>query len=362
VSDVVVQNQPRNRVSGGLSVDNQGSAATGEHRGTLNLALDNPLGLNDAWFGSFSRNLDARPSRRLSESILVGANFAYGYWNFNGNVSESRYASEARSLTQQFRSTGNTASYNIGLQRVLSRGQAEKLTLNAGLTHKNSQNFIEGSLLTTGSPRLTDVRLGLTSVFAAGAGSWIVDGSFSKGLTWFGVEPLPGAGNGTVPDPTGIRYNAAVSYVRPLALGALDATWSSSLQAQTSPDVLYGSEQISIGGLFTVRGFDGTSLAGDRGLYWRNDLTFTLPPPSNATLAKRLGRLQPYLALDVGHIYGREGQISGTLAGMLVGLRGVGGQIGFDIGWGRPVHVSTTVKARGRIEDHSLYTRVSVAF
>ena len=47
-------------------------------------------------------------------------------------------------------------------------------------------------------------------------------------------QALPGAGTGTVPTPTGTRYTAAASYFRPLPVEGVDATWSSSLQMQTS--------------------------------------------------------------------------------------------------------------------------------
>jgi len=144
-------------------------------------------------------------------------------------------------------------------------------------------------------------------------------------------------------------------------LKGIDATWSSSLQMQTSPHFLYGSEQMSVGGLFTVRGFDGTSLSAERGLYWRNDLAFTLPPPQEAS-TRWIGRLQTYVAVDVGRIFGREGQITGSLAGMVVGVRAVGGPIGFDVGLGLPIYASRSVEARGSIEGHAVYARASLSF
>ncbi len=361
LTNILIRNQPGRRVSGGLTLDNYGSPSTGDWRGTLNLSVDHPMGLNDAWFASFSRNLDADSNKRLSESALVGANFAYGYWNWSFNLSKSRYVSMISSLTQRFRTDGNTETYNLGVQRVLSRGQTSKLTLNAGVTHKDSKNYIEGSLLTTSSPKLTDVQIGLTSVFTAGAGSWTLDASAARGIKAFGVVALPEAGTGTVPTPFGTRYNAAVSYFRPLPLQGIDATWSSSLQMQTSPHFLYGSEQMSVGGLFTVRGFDGTSLSAERGLYWRNDLAFTLPA-QEGPVPKALGRLQAYVAVDVGRIFGRQGQTTGSLAGVVMGVRAVGGPIGFDLGLGRPIYASDSVEARGSIEGYAVYARATLSF
>ncbi|WP_159594940.1 ShlB/FhaC/HecB family hemolysin secretion/activation protein [Hydrogenophaga sp. BPS33] len=362
LTNVLIQNRPRERVNAGLTVDNYGSPSTGDLRGTVNLSVDNLYGVNDAWFASFSRNLDAHPRTRLSESFMIGANYPYGYWNFSANISKSAYASTVRSFTQQFRSSGNTETFSIGAQRVLLRGQTSKLTLNTGLAHKDSRNYIEGSLLTASSPKLTDFSLGLTSVFAVGAGTFTVDTSLNKGLKAFGVQALPGAGMNNVPTPTGVRYNAGISYFRPLRLGSLDATWSSSLQMQTSPHVLYGSEQMSVGGMHTVRGFDGTSASGERGAYWRNDLAVTFAPAADPVTAKWFGRLQTYVAIDTGRIYGREGQFTGSLAGMVVGMRTVGGKIGLDIGYGEPLRASTSIQARGEIEGYALYARASIAF
>lgn len=361
-TNVVIQNQPRARVNGGFTIDNYGSPSTGDLRGTLNVSADNLYGVNDAWFASASRNLDANRRTRLSESFMIGANYPYGYWNFGANVSKSAYASTVRTFTQQFRSSGNTETFSLTAQRVLLRGQTSKLTLNTGIAHKDSRNYIEGSLLTSSSPRLTDFNLGLTSVFSLGAGTFTVDTSLNKGLKAFGVEALPGAGTNNVPTPTGVRYNAGVSYFRPLRLGTLDATWSSSLQMQTSPHNLYGSEQMSIGGLHTVRGFDGTSASGERGAYWRNDVAITFAPPADPVAAKLIGRLQAYIAIDTGRIVGRAGQFSGSLAGMVIGLRAVGGTVGFDIGYGEPLRASTSIQARGLVEGHALYARASIAF
>lgn len=362
VTDIVIANQQGMWLSGNITVDDYGSPATGDVRATASFAADNVLGLNDAWFVSLSRNTDAHPGSRLSESSLVSFNLPYGYWNFFASAANSRYNTIVSSLTQQFLSTGETDTYSVGVQRVLARGQTSKLTLNVGLTHKDSRNYIEGSLLTTSSPKLTDVQVGLTSVFFAGGGFWTVDGGVSRGVNWFGVEPLPGAGTGTVPTPEYLRLQAAASFSRPFRIADVEGNWSTSVQGQTSRDYLYGSEQISIGGLYTVRGFDGTSIAGDRGLYWRNEFSTLLPASDDPRAARIFGRLQPYIGLDVGHVFGREGQPGGTLAGAVLGVRALAGQVSFDFGYGVPLHVTDWLKHRGNVENHSLYGRVSVSF
>ncbi len=59
------------------------------------------------------------------------------------------------------------------------------------------------------------------------------------------------------------------------------ACWLTSPYAQWSPDRLYGSERLTLGGESSVRGFKEQYLSGDNGGYWRNELgyysLFTLP-------------------------------------------------------------------------------------
>ena len=358
ITNILVSNQPRAPWYAGLTWDNYGSPSTGDKRVTLNVGLDAPLGLQEAWFASFSRNTDAFRDRRLSESAMLSLNVPYGYWNFNGTASRSQYVSQVKTAAQTFVSSGNTNTYSLGVQRVLQRGQTNKTTLNTSLNHKISKNFIEGSLLETGSPRLTDLSLSLTSVFMALNGSWTTDVGVAQGLKWFGVESLPGAGTGTVPTSTGTRYFASASYGTGWRVGERAINWSSSLQAQYSNHYLYGSEQMSVGGLFTVRGFDGTSLSGDRGMYWRNEFSTVLDAPA---LERVVGRLQAYVAADVGRIVGREGQRDGNLGGIALGLRAGGSAMTLDVAVATPFHTSRWVRQPYDVDKPALYLKVGFA-
>src|SRR5690606_9689283 len=200
--------------------------------------------------------------------------------------------------------------------------------------------------------------LSLTSVFMAWDGSWTTDVGVAQGVKWFGVESLPGAGSGTVPTPRGTRYFASASYGTGWRVGAQAINWSSSLQAQYSNHYLYGSEQMSVGGLFTVRGFDGTSLSGDRGLYWRNEFSTVINAPA---LERAVGRVQVYLALDAGRIVGREGQRDGNLGGAAIGLRAGGSVMTFDVAVAAPMHTSRWVRQIYDVDKPALYLKFGLA-
>ena len=72
--------------------------------------------------------------------------------------------------------------------------------------------------------------------------------------------------------------------------------------------------------------------------------------------------LRPFETDEYRLFFGREGQITGSLAGMVVGVRAVGGPIGFDVGLGLPIYASRSVEARGSIEGHAVYARASLSF
>lgn len=345
------------------SLDNSGSKSTGRYVNTLTFGLDNPLGLNDYWMLSLSSNLNPAEGSKLSQSGLLSASIPYGYWTFDGSVSRSRYATVVTSQGQSFHSTGNTQTYHLGTSRVIHRDQTRKTTLSFGLTQKKPRNFIEGVELDSSSRNLMTADLGLTSVFPGAGGDWTLTGKVTRGLPWFGVSELPGAGSGSVPKALFWKINAGASYIRNVKLGiGTPAQWSSSVQAQFSPDHLFGSEQIAIGGRYTVRGYDATSVSGDSGIYWHNELAVTLGTPRSAWVAHWLGRFQVYADLDAGRVVSHDGGLNGTLVGADMGVRSVMGLANLDLGIGTPVYTSASVRNAYTVERQVIYLSLGVNF
>src|SRR6185369_13983432 len=96
-------------------------------------------------------------------------------------------------------------------------------------------------------------------------------------------------------------YGAVLSM--PFKAGDTVLSLQSSVLAQHSRDVLYGTEQILVGGPFSVRGFRHTSITGDSGGYWRNELSTTFPLQKMLSGYSGGAQLRPYVGYDVGHIY-----------------------------------------------------------
>jgi hemolysin activation/secretion protein len=117
-----------------------------------------------------------------------------------------------------------------------------------------------------------------------------------------------------------------------------------TLRGQTTQSPLYLSDQFSIGGRYTVRGFDGElTLTAERGFFLRNELDM---PITNTTHSA-------YLGLDVGKVFGPSVQylVGDTLAGATLGVRGSAYGFSYDLfsSWPvyRPAEFKTTIPTVG---------------
>ena len=110
-------------------------------------------------------------------------------------------------------------------------------------------------------------------------------------------------------------YGANLS--RPFKLAGQEFALQSTLSAQHSRDVLYGTEQFLVGGPFSVRGFRHTSIAGDSGFYWRNEVGMPIPLAKLFGDGAPPGVLRPY-GDDLFELRGEARTIPGCWASRLV--------------------------------------------
>ena len=101
--------------------------------------------------------------------------------------------------------------------------------------------------------------------------------SYQRGTRWFGAQPAPEElfGEGTALSRI-LRTEARLSL--PFVLAGEGFRYDVARQRQTSNTPLTPQDRFSVGGRWTVRGFDGErTLSADRGWTVRNDLSRRLP-------------------------------------------------------------------------------------
>jgi len=338
-SIIVVDNKPSRPVSGSINFDNHGSSGTGEIKGSATLVFDNPLHLNDQLTLTYGRNLEKPSDNALSQNYAINYSVPWGYWTLSGGYSNFEYASLLQGEVDSFETDGDGNTSTLSLSRVLKRDQTSKTTLTGTLTRKDNLNYVEGSKLVSSSRVTTVLDIAAVHTFFAAGATFTVDGGVSHGLPAFGAQnnpEFPGSA-----DDEFLLTHAGASFAKVWDAGAMAFGANSNLTAQMSFDRLPGTEQISIGGVSTVRGFRNRSVSGISGFYSRNEIYAILPGTGNETLTEMIGSIRPYLAADFGHVFEQQdiGVVDGaTLFGGALGIRAVGGNLNFDAAIGRPIY------------------------
>lgn len=340
---------PEFPLSGSVSFDNSGQKSTGT--GQLNGALygNNLLGLADKWFISGGRSSDFSNSKD-AQNFAAGVSIPYGYGLLDYSYSWSNYLSTIDNNGYLWRSTGDTETHRLTGSWVLFRNGDIKTGVSAGITHRINRNYLDDVLLATSSRKLSSVSLGINHTQKIASGVATLNPTFTQGVPWLGAED-DNDKQGDVPKAEFRKWSLNGSFQRPVAD---KIWWLTSVYFQWSPDRLYGSERLTLGGETSVRGFKEQYISGDNGGYWRNELNwslFTLP---------WVGDVGVLAAIDGGWLKkdGQDRYASGTLWGTALGLTATNRGYASQFTVGTPVDYPDWLAP-----DHLvIYYRFSVAF
>lgn len=340
---------PEFPLTGSVSFDNSGQKSTGT--GQLSGALfgNNLLGLADKWFISGGRSSDFSNSGD-AQNFAAGVSIPYGYGLLDYSYSWSNYLSTIDNNGYFWRSTGDTETHRLNGSWVLFRNGDIKTGVSAGITHRINHNYLNDVLLDTSSRKLSSFSLGINHTQKVASGVATFNPAFTQGVPWLGAED-DNDKHGDVPKAEFRKWSVNGSFQRPVAD---KLWWLTSVYFQWSPDRLYGSERLTLGGETSVRGYKEQYISGDNGGYWRNELNwslFTLP---------WVGDVGLLAAVDGGWLKkdGFDRYASGTLWGAAMGLTTVNRWVTSQFTVGTPVNYPDWLAP-----DHiTIYYRVSVAF
>lgn len=340
---------PEFPLSGSVSFDNSGQKSTGT--GQLNGALygNNLLGLADKWFISGGRSSDFSNSKD-AQNFAAGVSIPYGYGLLDYSYSWSNYLSTIDNNGYLWRSTGDTETHRLTGSWVFFRNGDIKTGVSAGITHRINRNYLDDVLLATSSRKLSSVSLGINHTQKIASGVATLNPTFTQGVPWLGAED-DNDKQGDVPKAEFRKWSLNGSFQHPVAD---KLWWLTSVYFQWSPDRLYGSECLTLGGETSVRGFKEQYISGDNGGYWRNELNwslFTLP---------WVGDVGVLAAIDGGWLKkdGQDRYASGTLWGTALGLTATNRGYASQFTVGTPVDYPDWLAP-----DHLvIYYRFSVAF
>lgn len=349
-SRIVVTDQPGKMWRFRVGLDNSGQKSTGEIKAFASVDKDNLLGLSDML--SLNLSGDAKSlldmSRLGSRSISAYYTVPFGFWSVTASAGVSEYHTHLEGGGSKYLSDGRTSSYGLDLNRVLHRGSQSKTTAGISLAVKDVDNFIEKERLVASSYDLSILGASLGHQRRFFDGVLGLSGEFHLGLPLFGAD-RDNTSERSVPKNEFRKLSLTGSWMRPFEIAGHPLTFSTQGAAQWSPDTLYNSERLDLGGRHTVRGFQLDSLGGDSGGYVRNELAMSiLPQDRSAWFTSVFDDLQLYAGYDAGFIHrDKDDEYErGVLQGAVLGLRTRGGYIESDLSVSRALDAPSFMKNR----------------
>lgn len=341
--------KPEFPLSASAGFDNSGQKSTGVGQLSASLTGNNLLGLADRWFISGGRS-NAFSDWRDAQNLQAGVSVPYGYGLLDYSYSWSSYHSSFVNNGFTWLSNGDNVAHRLNGSWVLFRNGNIKSGVQLGLNHYSSHNYLNSTLLSSSSRKITSLQLGLNHTQKMFGGVATLNPTLSRGMSWFDAESDAGKSR-ELPKAQFRKWSISGSFQRPLTDGLW---WLSSLYGQWSPDRLYGSERLTLGGESSVRGFKEQYLSGDIGGYLRNELSyrlFTLPV---------VGEVSALAAVDGGWLKSdaQDRDATGTLWGSAIGLGTQGRHVYTQYTLGIPLSYPGSLQP----DRVSIYARVGLVF
>lgn len=311
-TDVVLNTNEKLPFFASFSMNNYGSDATGKYQLYGGFVWENFFGFSDTLSINFNTT-DKQEKGRKSFGDSFTYSFPLGKWLWEAGLSHFTYNQTVYGLNDAYISRGESDVYSLGTTYKLFHTRTQNIELNGQIARKKNLSLIDSALIETSTYNLSVGKAGMKYVYRQPSWEMYLLLDYYHGLNVF------------KPTTDGSLKHDFSKWT--LAAGAtkyfnteLPITYNVSGYAQYSNNLLYSAEQISIGGAYSIRGFQTQNIAGSSGWYCRNDVSFQTAP-----------NLSPYIAYDIGHIKSAEDTSGGTLSSATIGLHARYGAFNFDL-------------------------------
>ncbi|MDR1691357.1 MAG: hypothetical protein LBR35_00760, partial [Rickettsiales bacterium] len=386
-----------------LSFDNAGNKNVGENNVNISVNQDNLLGIYDNIYIKYTNDLEFDTARLYNRSLYSNFSLPFGYWTLSASVTYSEYKTTVEGYYTSFNTNGNTFTQLYSLDRVMYRTGRFKTNLGAALEIRDTESYIRDVKSLAGSRKSSNVNIYLNNTLYTSLGTIIVKPSYQRGLALFGakedasdlmdIEPrlqydlfkLYAYFNTRINMPLLTKSEGQNSKGEVVKLrNKLPLNYTLTIDSQYSLNTLYGTNQFSTGGLYTVRGFKESTISGDNGYYIRNDLKANLQHLFPRTILQKdfmnkgsswldspntmLAKTHLSVFYDFGYIENKHDILpdtynanKGYMAGAGVALNYYGKYFTWSLTYAKALHSPTYLQSRDGVEkeDHNIYWRIS---
>lgn len=309
------------------TLDNSGSKGTGKLQATATLSLDNLLTWNDLFYANVGKAM-FNPGGRGTHSATLHYDVPYGDWLIGSTVSDYTYHQTVAGYAANYVYSGTSHNADVKLSRLLYRNASIKAGMYVRAWERDSNNFVDDTEVLVQRRRQGGWEAGLTYKEFFGTATLDADAAYRRGTGAFRALHAPEElfNEGTARTQL---ITADAQLTIPFSVAAQRFRYTGTWRGQWNRTALIPQDRFAIGGLYTVRGFDGeVQLTGDRGWLIRNDVGWSVG-----------GSQEIYLGADIGHVGGAPTaqELGQNLVGAAVGLRGGWHGLAWDVFVGAPI-------------------------
>ncbi len=317
----IVGEKTSDSYSGNVGANNYGTKKTGKYQLYTTVNYENPFNINDI----VNLNLNTTDNVIKNNNNTLGASLSYSFpiyralFNFDYAYSNYKQLNKDE-FNDNFQSDGNNHNFGLGVTYKLFHSKRNTFEIYSDIENKKSNNFLNDTKLELQSYSLNILSMGIKHSYLGDSYDYYSKWTVSKGLS--------GTENFARQETDFLKYVLDVAYNKYFETEN-SFKFTSLLRAQYSTNYLFGTEEISMGGIYSVRGFNDTGLSGNTGFYVRNELT--------PTYTFDRVNISPYIAFDYGYVAEDKNNIYGTILGGTIGSRIVWKDINFDIFYSTPL-------------------------
>lgn len=312
-SDLLVKWQQDSWFNYSFSVDDSGSKSSGKYLGSFAATLENPLLMNDVLNVGISYSLKER-NKNNNRNYYASYKVPYGNWLLSGFYSNYNYEQTIPGFNGPIVYSGISKNFNIDISRLLSRGQSYKTYAHYKFYGKETRTFIDDLEIMIQRRKTAGWQAGINHRQFIGNSTLDIGLDYQRGTGALNALKAPEAVLGQGKSRP-VIWSADISFMQPFQLAKQPLQYRLNWRGQRTPSVVGPQDRFSIGGRYSVRGFDGEySLAGDNGHLLQQELGWNSLIPNT----------QLYVGVDQGWISGPNASANAGhyLLGAVLGLRG----------------------------------------
>ena len=314
-SDLHLRYAQPNKVRFSTTLDDSGSMGTGKYQAGATLSLDNPLRLSDLLYFTLRHDLGGGdPGPRGTRGHTLHYSLPLGAWLVALSHSSSAYFQNVSGPDTAYLYTGTSENSEVGVSRFVFREGRRTSQVGLKAWQRKSNNYVDDTEVRVQRRAVGGGELSLKHQDHWASAALTSNWTYRRGGHDFGSQASPEDAFNEGTSQMGLLL-WDVTAATPFTIGRQQMRYDAALRLQNNTTPLPPQDRFSIGGRYSVRGFDGAaSLTGERGWTLRNDWGWALGASPHIA----------YLGLDAGEVSGPSATalVGSALSGGVLGVKG----------------------------------------